>query len=94
MTDKPINTIKEESEREAEDEDNGTSSYTASPPNELAQAGLSTFANLSARNDSATNLSGKQISSLAASPEERSALKKASERDADHLELGLETVAG
>lgn len=95
MTEEPINIIKEESEHDAEDEDNGNSSYTASPPNDmssrLAQAGK--FAHSSAQNDSVTNLSGRQLSSLAASPEERSEIKKACEKDAEEQELGLETIA-
>ena len=90
MTEEPINTIKEESEQDAEDEDPGYSSLTGSPRNEASQAGK--YANLSGQNDSATNLSGQQLSSLAASPEERSEIKRASLRDGEQQEPSSEAV--
>lgn len=89
VTDKPIITIKEESEQEAEDEDPGNSSFTASPRTELAPTGK---LNLSAQNDSATNLSGPQLSSLAASPDDRSESKRLSEKESYQQDLGMEAV--
>jgi len=102
VTDKPINIIqediREESEHEAEEDDRGNSSFTASPPNELQPGGgLAGSRNLqmdtAGQNDSTTNLSGNWISSLAASPEDRSELKKIGDRDVEEQPPGIDTQA-